>query len=73
MSLRLSQTSTGKEPVNATLPVSLCMMRAIREYGEATGYRVGYKPAGGISTAKDSLSYLALVKEVRGASHIATS
>ena len=49
------------------------MMRAIREYGEATGYRVGYKPAGGISTAKDSLSYLALVKEVRGASHIATS
>ena len=60
------KTSTGKEPVNATLPVSLCMMRAIREYGDATGYRVGYKPAGGISTAKDALSYLALVKEELG-------
>ncbi len=60
------KTSTGKEGVNATLPVSLVMMRAIREYYELTGYRVGYKPAGGISKAKDSLVYLALVKEELG-------
>ncbi|EPX86946.1 deoxyribose-phosphate aldolase [Salipiger mucosus] len=60
------KTSTGKESVNATLPVSLVMMRAIREYHEATGHRVGYKPAGGISKAKDALTYLALVKEELG-------
>jgi len=60
------KTSTGKEGVNATLPVSLVMMRAIREYHEETGYRVGYKPAGGISKAKDSLNYLAMVKEELG-------
>ncbi|HCQ63894.1 MAG TPA: deoxyribose-phosphate aldolase [Rhodobacteraceae bacterium] len=60
------KTSTGKESVNATLPVSLVMMRAIRDYHERTGYRVGYKPAGGISTAKDSLTYLALLKEELG-------
>ena len=60
------KTSTGKEGVNATLPVSLVMMRAIREYYEETGYRVGYKPAGGISKAKDALTYLALVKEELG-------
>ncbi|MBV2358997.1 deoxyribose-phosphate aldolase [Thalassococcus sp. CAU 1522] len=60
------KTSTGKESVNATLPVSLVMMRAIRDYHEATGFRVGYKPAGGISKAKDSLTYLALVKEELG-------
>ncbi len=60
------KTSTGKEGVNATLPVSLVMMRAIREYHEETGHRVGYKPAGGISKAKDSLNYLALVKEELG-------
>ncbi|MCR8550818.1 deoxyribose-phosphate aldolase [Salipiger sp. P9] len=60
------KTSTGKESVNATLPVSLVMMRAIRDYFEATGYRVGYKPAGGISKAKDALTYLALVKEELG-------
>lgn len=60
------KTSTGKESVNATLPVSLVMMRAIREYYEETGYRVGYKPAGGISKAKDSLNYLAMVKEELG-------
>jgi len=60
------KTSTGKEGVNATLPVSLVMMRAIREYYEQTGYRVGYKPAGGISKAKDALTYLALVKEELG-------
>eukprot|EP00519_Triparma_laevis_P003083 CAMPEP_0182499602 /NCGR_PEP_ID=MMETSP1321-20130603/7851_1 /TAXON_ID=91990 /ORGANISM="Bolidomonas sp., Strain RCC1657" /LENGTH=375 /DNA_ID=CAMNT_0024703831 /DNA_START=151 /DNA_END=1274 /DNA_ORIENTATION=+ len=62
------KTSTGKESVNATLPVSLAMMRAIRDYYDASGkeYRVGYKPAGGISTAKDSLLYLALVKDELG-------
>nr|WP_249139055.1 deoxyribose-phosphate aldolase [Actibacterium sp. MT2.3-13A] len=60
------KTSTGKETVNATLPVSLVMMRAIRDYWERTGHRVGYKPAGGISKAKDALVYLALLKEELG-------
>ena len=60
------KTSTGKESVNATLPVSLVMIRAIRDYFEATGYRVGYKPAGGISKAKDALVYLSLIKEELG-------
>lgn len=57
------KTSTGKEGINATLPVSLVMMRAIRGYHEATGYHVGYKPAGGISTAKTALQYLFLIRE----------
>ncbi|MDA7429949.1 deoxyribose-phosphate aldolase [Primorskyibacter aestuariivivens] len=60
------KTSTGKESVNATLPVSLTMIRAIRDYHQRTGYRVGYKPAGGISKAKDALTYLALMKEELG-------
>jgi len=60
------KTSTGKESVNATLPVSLTMIRAIRDYHARTGYRVGYKPAGGISKAKDALQYLALLKEELG-------
>ena len=60
------KTSTGKEPVNATLPVSLTMIRALRDYGERTGYRIGYKPAGGISKAKDALTYLALIKDELG-------
>ena len=60
------KTSTGKESVNATLPVSLVMIRAIREYFGRTGYRVGYKPAGGISKAKDAITYLALMKEELG-------
>ena len=60
------KTSTGKEPVNATLPVTLVMLRMIRDYAEWTGHRVGFKPAGGISTAKDALLYLALVKEELG-------
>lgn len=60
------KTSTGKESVNATLPVSLVMIRAIREYEAATGFRIGYKPAGGISKAKDSLVYLSLMKEELG-------
>ena len=60
------KTSTGKESVNATLPVSLVMVRAIRDYYEATGYRVGFKPAGGIRTAKQSLDWLILMKEELG-------
>lgn len=60
------KTSTGKDPVNATLPVTLTMIRAIRDYHHRTGIRVGYKPAGGISKAKDALSYLALIKEELG-------
>jgi deoxyribose-phosphate aldolase len=60
------KTSTGKESVNATLPVSLVMIRAIRDYHEATGYRVGYKPAGGISKAKDALVYLSMIKDELG-------
>ncbi|WP_108482863.1 deoxyribose-phosphate aldolase [Oceaniglobus ichthyenteri] len=60
------KTSTGKESVNATLPVSLVMIRAIRAYHTRTGYKVGYKPAGGISKAKDALTYLALVKDELG-------
>ena len=60
------KTSTGKESVNATLPVSLTMIRQIRDYYERTGYHVGYKPAGGISKAKDALTYLALMKEELG-------
>jgi len=57
------KTSTGKETVNATLPVGLVMVRAIREYYEETGYKVGFKPAGGIRTAKDALNWLILMKE----------
>lgn len=60
------KTSTGKESVNATLPVSLVMMRAIRDYYQRTGFRIGYKPAGGISKAKDAVTYLALLKEELG-------
>ena len=60
------KTSTGKEGVNATLPVSLVMTRAIREYAHETGMAVGFKPAGGIRTAKQSLEWLALMKEELG-------
>ncbi len=62
------KTSTGKEPVNATIPVSLVMTRAIREYAQETGMAVGFKPAGGIRTAKQSLEWLALMKEELGPS-----
>ena len=60
------KTSTGKEPVNATLPVTLTMIRAIRDYQSRTGIKVGYKPAGGISKAKDSLVYLSMIKDELG-------
>jgi len=62
------KTSTGKEAVNATLPVSLVMVRAIREYAHETEMAVGFKPAGGIRTAKQSLEWLALMKEELGTS-----
>ncbi|MEH6593444.1 MAG: deoxyribose-phosphate aldolase [Halioglobus sp.] len=60
------KTSTGMESVNATLPVSLVMVRMIREYQTMTGQRVGFKPAGGVSSAKAALSYLTLIKEELG-------
>ena len=60
------KTSTGKESVNATLPVSLVMVRMIRAYLERTGTKVGFKPAGGISVAKLALTYLALMKDELG-------
>jgi len=60
------KTSTGKEPTNATLPVGLVMARAIREYAQETGMAVGFKPAGGIRTAKQSIDWLSLMKEELG-------
>ncbi|MHB8621381.1 MAG: deoxyribose-phosphate aldolase [Chloroflexota bacterium] len=60
------KTSTGKEPTNATIPVSLIMARAIRDYERRTGYRVGFKAAGGIRTARQALDWLALMKEELG-------
>lgn len=60
------KTSTGKEPTNATLPVSTVMVRAIREYLDRTGYKIGFKPAGGIRTAKQALDWLILMKEELG-------
>ena len=60
------KTSTGKEAVNATLPVSLVMVRAIREHAERTGMAVGFKPAGGIKTAKQALDWLSVMKDELG-------
>lgn len=60
------KTSTGMEGVNATLPVGLVMARQIREFHERTGAKVGFKPAGGISSAKAALTWLALMKEELG-------
>lgn len=60
------KTSTGKTKVNATLPFSLIMCRAIRDYQARTGFKVGFKPAGGIRTAKDALAWLILMKEELG-------
>ena len=60
------KTSTGKESVNATLPVTLVMLRAIRDYEDETGYRIGFKPAGGIKSAKEAIEYLVLMKEELG-------
>ncbi|MFQ5536709.1 MAG: deoxyribose-phosphate aldolase [Gemmatimonadota bacterium] len=60
------KTSTGKEKVNATLPVGITMARAVRRYAERTGYAVGFKPAGGIRTAKEALTWLIMMKEELG-------
>ena len=60
------KTSTGKEGVNATIPVALTMARTIRDYHERSGFQVGFKPAGGVSSAKAALSYLTLMKEELG-------
>ena len=60
------KTSTGKEKINATLPVTLAMVRIIRWVAEETGIEIGYKPAGGISSAKTALDYMALMKEELG-------
>ena len=60
------KTSTGKEDVNATLPVSLTMLRALRDFRDLTGQIVGFKPAGGLKTAKDAMTWLILMKEELG-------
>nr|CAD7448574.1 unnamed protein product [Timema bartmani]CAD7453576.1 unnamed protein product [Timema tahoe] len=60
------KTSTGKEAVNATLPVGIVMCRAIRDFHERVGYKVGLKPAGGIRTSKDAIAWLILIKEELG-------
>jgi deoxyribose-phosphate aldolase len=60
------KTSTGKEPVNAVLPTGLVMARMIRDYHERSGHIVGFKPAGGIRTAKQSLEWMMLMKEELG-------
>ncbi|MDO5620761.1 MAG: deoxyribose-phosphate aldolase [Paracoccus sp. (in: a-proteobacteria)] len=64
------KTSTGKEPVNATLPVSLVMLRALRDYQDQTGQQVGFKPAGGLRTWHDALIWLSLIEQELGARHM---
>ncbi|CAH2008128.1 unnamed protein product [Acanthoscelides obtectus] len=60
------KTSTGKESVNATIPVGIVMARAIKDYQHKTGYKVGLKPAGGVRTASDAIQWLILVKDLLG-------
>jgi deoxyribose-phosphate aldolase len=60
------KTSTGKVTVNATLPITLLMLQAVRDWYEETGVRIGVKPAGGIRSSKDALRYLVVVKETAG-------
>ncbi|WP_265500539.1 deoxyribose-phosphate aldolase [Paracoccus beibuensis] len=60
------KTSTGKEGVNATLPVSLVMVRTIRDHHARTGIKVGFKPAGGLRTARDAISWQVLMAEELG-------
>ena len=67
------KTSTGKEAVNATLPVGLVMARAIRSYHERTGQVIGFKPAGGIRSAKQALAWQILMREELGAPWLAAS
>lgn len=61
------KTSTGKEAVNATLPVGLTMVRALRDFGARTGVKIGFKPAGGMKTAKDAIAWQILMREELGA------
>jgi deoxyribose-phosphate aldolase len=60
------KTSTGKVQPAATLPVTLVMLEAVRDFRVATGVMVGVKPAGGIRTSKDAVKYLVMVNEVAG-------
>eukprot|EP00794_Sanderia_malayensis_P012760 gene12760-14069_t len=60
------KTSTGKEGVNAIFPVALVMVRSIRDYYELTGCKIGFKPAGGIRSAKEALVWLSMMKEELG-------
>jgi len=60
------KTSTGKEKTNAVMEVGIVMARAVREYYQRTGYRVGFKPAGGIRTARQALDWLVMIKEELG-------
>jgi deoxyribose-phosphate aldolase len=60
------KTSTGKEDVNATLPVRLTMVRALRDYHDYTGFQIGFKPAGGLRTAKNAMAWQILMKEQLG-------
>src|SRR5690554_803980 len=60
------KTSTGKEAVNATLPVGLIMLRALREYGARTGVKIGFKPAGGMKSARDAIAWQILMREEAG-------
>ena len=64
------KTSTGMEAVNATLPVGLTMLRAIRDYKSRAGFTVAFKPAGGIRAAKDALAWLTLMKEELGSDYL---
>lgn len=64
------KTSTGKEAVNAVLPVGLTMVRAIRDYNTLAGVQVGFKPAGGISTAKDALVWMSMMREELGVDYL---
>jgi deoxyribose-phosphate aldolase len=60
------KTSTGKVGTNATIPITMLMLEAVRDWAEETGIIIGVKPAGGIKTAKDAMKYLVVVKEVAG-------
>uniref|UniRef100_A0A6B2E6Z7 deoxyribose-phosphate aldolase n=1 Tax=Phlebotomus kandelakii TaxID=1109342 RepID=A0A6B2E6Z7_9DIPT len=60
------KTSTGKESVNATLPVGLVMIRAIQDFQRKTGKKIGLKPAGGVRTVKEAIAWMTLIKETLG-------
>jgi deoxyribose-phosphate aldolase len=64
------KTSTGKESVNATLQVGLCMIRAIQEFHRLTGKKIGLKPAGGVRTVQDAIQWLIMIKETLGAEYL---